>query len=72
MVSIIPELAGTYFYSDYCGGWLRSIRVVSGTATDQRDWHIPSIGAITSFGEDATGELYITAASGIVYRIVRR
>jgi glucose/arabinose dehydrogenase len=69
--SRIPEVTGTYFYSDYCRGWLRSIRVIGGTATDARDWAIPAIGAITSFGEDASGELYITAASGIVYRIVR-
>ena len=24
----IPDLAGTYFYSDYCGGWVRSFRYV--------------------------------------------
>ncbi len=68
----IPELAGVYLYSDYCSGWLHSIHVVGGTVTEQRDWHIASVGSITSFGEDATGELYMTSSSGGVYRIVRQ
>ncbi|MDQ6830322.1 MAG: PQQ-dependent sugar dehydrogenase, partial [Gemmatimonadota bacterium] len=70
--SRIPELAGVYLYSDYCSGWLRSIRVVGGAATEPRDWHIASVGTVTSFGEDSSGELYMTASSGAVYRIVRQ
>jgi len=70
--SRLPELVGRYFYSDFCSGWLRSVRIVNGVATSPRDWSITSVGNVTSFGEDASGELYVTSANGSVYRIVRR
>ncbi|HEX5696178.1 MAG TPA: PQQ-dependent sugar dehydrogenase, partial [Acidimicrobiia bacterium] len=34
----IPQLQGHYFYSDYCGGYLRSLVHSDGEATDLRDW----------------------------------
>ena len=63
--SAIPALEGTYFYSDFCDGWLRSFRWDSalGAATDEREWSIPDIGNVYSFGRDAAGELYILAGS---------
>jgi glucose/arabinose dehydrogenase len=63
--SAIPGLVGTYFYSDYCSGWLRSFRwdAEQGVAVDQREWTIPDIGNVFSFGRDADGELYILAGS---------
>jgi hypothetical protein len=68
--SAMPEIAGTYFYSDYCAGWLKSFRY-DGTATEKRTWSIGSVGLVTSFGEDASGELYITSSNGKVYRLVK-
>lgn len=68
----LPEIAGHYFYSDYCAGFLRSFRYQNGAAVDQRTWDVGSIGSITSFGEDSGGELYMTSSNGRVYRIVRR
>ena len=67
----IPEVVGHYFYSDYCGGWLRSFRFEpgSGQAVDRMEWNIPPIGQVLSFGEDASGELYMLSGSGIVYRL---
>lgn len=67
----IPELTGRYFYSDYCGGWLRSLRPIGETATERVDWNLPTFGAVVSFGEDASGELYVLASNGRVARIVR-
>ena len=66
----IPSLAGHYFYSDYCAGFLKSFRMQNGRVVDRRDW-IPSssIGHVVSFGEDAAGELYIVSESGTVFRI---
>ena len=66
----IPGLMGTYFYSDYCSGWLRSFRYdpAQGTAVEQREWSIPNLGDVYSFGRDADGELYILAGSR-AYRI---
>ncbi|MEO7987546.1 MAG: PQQ-dependent sugar dehydrogenase [Gemmatimonadales bacterium] len=67
----IPALQGFYFYADYCGGWVRSFRYQGGQATEPFNW--PSLapgGSVTSFGEDAAGELYVTSADGGVFRIV--
>ncbi len=36
--SAIPEIDGHYFYSDYCGGYLRSFRYEDGAVTDATDW----------------------------------
>ena len=66
----IPSLQGTYFYGDYCAGWVRSFRYASGAATEQQDWAFGNLGSILSFGEDASGELYILSANGTVYKIV--
>ncbi|MGH7470551.1 MAG: PQQ-dependent sugar dehydrogenase [Longimicrobiales bacterium] len=70
--SAIPELAGHYFYSDYCSGWLRSFLFANNTATERRDWGVPSVGLITSFGRDGAGELYMLNQGGNVYRMVRQ
>lgn len=69
--SAIPALAGTYFYSDFCGGWVRSFRYVGGAVTEAGSWDaLEPGGGVPSFGEDSAGELYILSASGGVYRIV--
>lgn len=69
----VPALVGVYLYGDFCGGWVRSLRHVGGQATELYDW--PSLrvsGGLSSFGEDARGELYIATLSGGLYRIVDR
>jgi hypothetical protein len=67
----IPDLQGVYLYGDYCQGFMRSFRFAGGQATDQRDWQVLRPGGnVTSFGEDAAGELYILTGQGGVYRIV--
>jgi glucose/arabinose dehydrogenase len=68
----IPELAGEYFYSDYCRGFLASMDGAMGVGFDTRTWNVASVGSVTSFGEDAAHELYVLSAAGTVYRIVRR
>ncbi len=67
----IPDLQGTYFYADYCGGWVRSFRYQGGAAAEPFQW--PALapgGSVTTFGEDAAGELYIASSEGRVFRIV--
>ncbi|MFZ0492502.1 MAG: PQQ-dependent sugar dehydrogenase [Acidimicrobiia bacterium] len=65
----IPELDGTYFYADYCSGWIRSFHYVDGAATDEQQWK-DSIGNVTSFGLDADGELLVVTRGGTIYRMV--
>ena len=57
----IPELAGRYFYSDYCGGYLKSFVAAGAGVLEQTDWNIGKVGGIVSFGRDADGELYLIA-----------
>jgi glucose/arabinose dehydrogenase len=68
--SLVPEIVGHYFYSDYCSGWIRSFKYEGGTVTDSRQWDVGSIGNVLSFGEDAVGELYVLSSNGRVYRVV--
>jgi hypothetical protein len=68
--SAIPELAGRYFYSDYCAGFLRSFLAVDRTVTEQREWAVPKVAQATSFGRDGQGELYVLGANAI-WKIVR-
>jgi glucose/arabinose dehydrogenase len=66
----IPELAGTYFYSDWCSEWIRSFKFVDGQVTEERDWSedLGQLGQINSFGVDSAGELYLATHDGIVAR----
>lgn len=68
--SLIPGIQGHYFYSDFCSGFLRSFVYANGMATDQRVWTVGNLGSVASFGEDASGELYILSFNGNVYRLV--
>jgi len=68
----IPELAGTYFYSDYCKGYLKSFAYRNGAVSAAQEWAVDNPGNVLSFGQDAQGELYVLAGSGQVLRIVRR
>jgi len=76
----IPSLAGTYFYADYCVAQIFSF-VYSGSGpapapTNRTAELAPggglAINAITSFGEDAFGEMYICDQGGEVFKIVPR
>ena len=69
--SAIPALAGRYFYSDYCRGYLKSFLASGGSITEQRDWNIAAIGNVISFGQDGQGELYLLTARGSVHKIGR-
>jgi glucose/arabinose dehydrogenase len=63
-----PGQRGRYTFGDYCSGVVWSLRVSGGKATAIRvePFRIPSL---TSFGEDAAGELYATSHEGVLYRI---
>lgn len=67
----IPELAGHYFYSDFCRGYLRSFLYTNTGISAQTDWLIAGAGRVQSFGRDADGELYLIAASGKIFKVIR-
>jgi len=64
----IPELAGHYFYSDHCGGYLRSFRYQGGEAVDHTDWtsQVGVAGRVTGFGVDHHGEMYLTTSEALL------
>lgn len=77
----IPDLSGTYFFSDNCTSTLWTFRysVAGGITefTDRTSELAPggglSIAGVSSFGEDAFGELYIVDQSGgEIFKVVPR
>ncbi len=68
----IPGLAGTIFFSDYCRGWLRSFRWDGARASDLREWSVGTLGSVTSFGQDAEGELYVLTHEGRIWKLAGR
>jgi glucose/arabinose dehydrogenase len=64
----IGGLRGAYLYGDYCAGWVRAARVGNGKVAEQRDLGL-SVPGLSSFGVDASGELYALSLGGEVYRL---
>lgn len=63
-----PQLNGHYFYSDYCGGYLRSFLFSDGAAADPRDWseQVGIPGRVTGFGVDGSGEMFVTTTGQLL------
>jgi glucose/arabinose dehydrogenase len=65
--SEIPELNGTYFYSDWCNQWVKSFKFVNGQMTEPKDWTADlggPIGQINTFGLRGDGELFVATYDG--------
>jgi hypothetical protein len=75
--SAICGLDGTYFFADFCSSSIWSLRYVNGQVLALTDRTAefepagtPTIDNISSFGEDAAGELYVCDwLDGEIYRI---
>jgi glucose/arabinose dehydrogenase len=68
----LPGYQGTYFYGDFVSGVIRSFRLQNGQPTDLQDWTSRigrGIENVSSFGQDADGELYVLDYDGELYRI---
>ena len=70
----IPELQGVYIYADFCSGQFGSLKIRDQRVVGQRDItsviNPDHIDAITSFGLDGAGEIYVlSSAKSTVYRI---
>ena len=66
----VPTLHGTYVFGDYC-----SKKIWAGVQAGNGAWSrvelLSTNLSISTFGEDADGELYVAALEGAVYRLVR-
>jgi hypothetical protein len=63
-----PQMNGHYFYSDYCGGYLRSFLFSDGAASELRDWsdQVGIPGQVVGFGMDGAGEMYVTTTGQLL------
>jgi hypothetical protein len=76
----MPDLRGTYFFSDYVKGFSGTFVLANGRLTKARDVTRefappppPRIRHTSSFGEDTQGELYLVEhVQGEIYRLVPR
>ncbi len=63
-----PALAGTYLFADYCSG--RIFAIDPSTDDFRKPRQVGQAGnGISSFGEDAAGELYVTQLDGHISRV---
>ena len=62
----VASLSGGYIAGDYCTGYIWAVNPETGAATDG----IESGLAISSFAEDAQGELYVVDLNGGLYKII--
>ena len=66
--SALPELRGHFFYGDYCSGWVRTLSPDG----DTFEWFGNSGSrSITSFGQDAAGEIYVVVQNGSIFKVER-
>jgi glucose/arabinose dehydrogenase len=65
----VASARGRYFYGDYCSGTVWSLRTSGGKLTSGPRREPFSVGNLSSFGEDAAGELYATSLDGTLYKL---
>ena len=67
--SEVPAARGRYFFGDNCASRIRSLAAPGGTAARDEPMRVDGL---SSFGEDARGELYLASVqSGNVYKLAR-
>ena len=68
--SAIAQLAGAYVFGDYCTGriWALTIDDEGADTREELEVSVPQF-SLVSFGEDASGEIYVLSFDGTVYRL---
>ncbi len=64
----MTSFRGRYVYGDYCSGRVWSLVVRAGQSAGVR-LEQPRLQNLSSFGEDAAGELYAVSLDGTIYRL---
>jgi glucose/arabinose dehydrogenase len=64
----MPELEGIYLFADYCSGRVWGLVQEAGATWTRLD-PVETGLRISSFGEDAAGELYVVDIQGAIYRL---
>jgi glucose/arabinose dehydrogenase len=64
----LRALGGRYVYGDFCAGKLFTARLRQGGASGRRALGL-HVDALSSFGEDGRGRVYVVSLAGPVYRL---
>jgi glucose/arabinose dehydrogenase len=64
----VPAARGRYFFGDYCSGTVWSLVLRHGKAADVQ--RVGKIDQLSSFGENASGELYAASLEGKIFELV--
>lgn len=64
----VAPARGRYFFGDYCSGTIWSLTVRNGKAAKVKR-HSFKVPQLTSFGENARGELFLVSQRGTIYRL---
>ena len=64
----LPALVGNYLFGDFCTGFVWALTPQS-DGSWARTLLFDSNAQITSFGEDADGEVYVVDRQGTIYRV---
>ncbi len=66
----LPELYGRYLFGDYCRPEIESVELAHGHASALRSTGL-QVSALSSFGQDAQGHVYVASLNGSVYRLAQ-
>ena len=66
----VSAAVGRYFFGDYCSGFVWSLKIDNGQATDVRREPF-RVELLTTFGEDSSGELYLATGGGRILKLGR-
>jgi hypothetical protein len=61
-------MRGVYLFADYCAGQLRGLVATDGRLAQDRLFPVRA-GAVSGFGQDNDGELYVVSDEGEIYRV---
>jgi glucose/arabinose dehydrogenase len=67
----LGNLYGRYVYGDFCKGQIRAAKLSQSSATGDEALPLKNVPAISSFGQDARGRIYVASLNGPVYRFAR-
>lgn len=69
--SQLPAWQGIYFFADYCSGRVWGALQDAGGSW-QQEFLFAGLGRVSSFGEDASGELYLVDHTGTIFLLAGR
>ena len=67
----VPPARGRYFYGDYCSGTIWSLHASGGKLRSGPRRESMHVSSLSSWGEDARGELYAVSLDGDIFKLSR-